>query len=271
MAGLLAAIRWKGTAMDSRLLRMLAACATLTITMSGVLFASSSPNEQKTPEPPVTPAVTAVNAKEHGAAGDGRTDDTQALQRALNAAEKAGPVCYLPAGHYRIDGSLVVPPGVTLCGASGGVPHSEHPIGTVLLAYSGKGKADGAPLVTLKPNAVIRNLVIHYPEQTLPEVVAYPWTIRGDGELCQVLDITITNPYQALDFGTCWNELHLIRNVFACPLKTGVFIDQCTDVGRVENVHFNPNFWTPHGPQARLSRRRHQGLPREEPRRLQDR
>jgi hypothetical protein len=59
-----------------------------------------------------------------------------------------------------------------------------------------------------------------------------------------VLDVTMTNPYQAIDFGTCWNELHMIRNVFACPLKIGVYVDQCTDVGRVENVHFNPNFWT---------------------------
>jgi len=189
-------------------------------------------------------ATEMVNAKEYGVIGDGIFDNTAALQAALKAAEKKGPICYLGSGHYRLNGSVVVPPGVTLCGASGGVPHSEHPIGTVLLAYGGKGKADGEPLVTLKPNAVIRNLVIHYPEQTLPDVVPYPWTIRGDGEMCQVLDITITNPYQALDFGTKWNELHIIRNVFACPLKIGVYIDQCTDVGRVENVHFNPNFWT---------------------------
>ncbi len=185
-----------------------------------------------------------VDAGEYGAVADGKSDDTAAVQKALNAAVDKGPVCYLGPGKYRLDGSLVVPPGVSLCGASGGVPHSEHPIGTVLLAYGGKGEADGEPLITLKPNAVIRNLVIHYPEQTLPDVVAYPWTIRGDGELCQVLDITMTNPYQALDFGSKWNELHLIRNVFACPLKIGVFIDQCTDIGRVENVHFNPNFWT---------------------------
>ena len=108
---------------------------------------------------------------------------------------------------------------------------------------AGRGKADGPPLITLKPNAVVRNMIIHYPEQTLPEVVPYPWTIRGDGELCQVIDVTMTNPYQAIDFGTCWNELHTIRNVFACPLKTGIYVDQCTDIGRIENVHFNPNFW----------------------------
>ena len=185
-----------------------------------------------------------VNAHDFGALGNGVSDATLALQKALDAAQTKGSICFIPAGQYRLDGSLLVPPGVTLLGASGGVPHSEHPIGTVLLAYGGRGKADGPPLVTLKPNAVIRNLTIHYPEQTLPEVVPYPWTIRGDGELCQVIDITMTNPYQAIDFGTCWNELHLIRNVFGCPLKTGVYIDQCTDIGRVENVHFNPNFWT---------------------------
>jgi len=74
-----------------------------------------------------------------------------------------------------------VPAGVTLCGASGGVPHSEHPIGTVLLAYGGRGQAEGEPLITLKPNAVVRNLVIHYPEHALSEVTPYPCSIRGMG------------------------------------------------------------------------------------------
>jgi len=121
-----------------------------------------------------------VNAKEYGVIGDGVFNNTTVLQTALDAAKTKGPICYFPSGHYRLNGSLVVPPGVTLCGASGGVPHSEHPIGTVLLTYGDKGKADGEPLITLKPNAVIRNLVIHYPEQTLPGVLPYPWTIRGE-------------------------------------------------------------------------------------------
>lgn len=185
-----------------------------------------------------------VDARAHGATGDGVTDDTAAIQAALNAAAEAGPVCLLPPGKYRIDGALNVPPGVTLTGASGGVPHSEHPIGTVLLAYGGRGDADGEPLVTLRPNAVIRQMTIHYPEQRLPDIAPYPWTIRIDGELCQIVDMTLTNPYQALDLGTNWNELHTVRNIFACPLKTGVYVDQCTDIGRIENVHFNPNFWT---------------------------
>ena len=198
----------------------------------------------ETASPSSTLTGSHVNARQHGAKSDGITDDTKALQRALDAAKSSGPVCYLPPGLYRLDGPLAVPPGVTLCGASGGVPHSEHPIGTVLLAFGGRGQPEGEPLITLKSNAVVRNLTIHYPEQTLPEVAPYPWSIRADGELCQILDLTLTNPYQAIDVGTKWNELHLVRNVFACPLKIGVYIDQCTDIGRIENVHFNPNFWT---------------------------
>jgi hypothetical protein len=193
---------------------------------------------------PSLSATNHVSARQFGAKGDGRNDDTAALQGALEAARQYGPMCYLPPGLYHVDGALTVPAGVTLCGASGGVPHSEHPVGTVLLAFGGRGQAGGEPLVTLKPNAVARNLVIHYPEQRFPEVVPYPWSIRVDGELCQVLDVTLTNPYQAIDAGSRWNELHLLRNVFACPLHTGIYIDQCSDIGRIENVHFNPNFWT---------------------------
>ncbi len=216
---------------------------TLGLVTPAVLAATASRGAQASDPVPGAQARH-VNAREYGVVGDGKADDAKALQAALDMARTNGPICFLPPGLYRVNSHLVVPPGVTLCGASGGVPHSEHPLGTVLLAFGGRGQADGEPLITLRPNAVVRNLTIHYPEQRLPDVAPYPWSIRIDGELCQVVDVTLTNPYQAIDAGTRWNELHLIRNVFACPLKTGVYIDQCTDIGRVENVHFNPNFWT---------------------------
>src|SRR5512140_18716 len=66
-----------------------------------------------------------INARALGAQADGKTDNTKALQAALDAAKTNGPVFFLPAGLYRVEGALVVPPGITLCGASGGVPHSE--------------------------------------------------------------------------------------------------------------------------------------------------
>lgn len=211
------------------------------------------------PAPPTAATHNVVNVRNHGAVGDGKTDDTAAIQAALDLAAKSTPLCLLPHGQYRINGSLAVPSGVTLFGASNGVPHSEHPLGAVLLAYGGRGQADGTPLITLKPNAALRNLLIHYPEQRIENVTPYPWTVRIDGELCQVLDVTMTNPYQAIDTGTLWNELHLIRNVFACPLSIGIYIDRCSDIGRIENVHFNPNFWSrmafePKGPDGNAIR-----------------
>ena len=210
------------------------------LTGAGMLGLASVANAQ-----PSTPILTnnVVNVREFGAVGDGKTDDTTAIQSALHQAATTTPVCFLPHGQYRVNGSLTVPAGVTLCGVSGGVPHSEHPVGSVLLAYGGRGHADGTPLITLKSNAVLRNVTIHYPEQRLDDVTPYPWTVRIDGELCQVLDVTMTNPFQGVDTGSRWNELHLIRNIFACPLSIGIYIDQCTDIGRIENVHFNPNFW----------------------------
>ena len=83
-------------------------------------------------------AASQVNARNYGAIGDGVADDTAAIQAALEAAVTKGPICFVPAGHYRLNGSLTVPPGATLAGASGGAPHSEHPIGTVLLAFGGR-------------------------------------------------------------------------------------------------------------------------------------
>jgi len=58
------------------------------------------------PEPPQQPAlgtVQVLNARDgYGALGDGQTDDTVPLQRAINDAARLGLNVYLPAGRYRI-------------------------------------------------------------------------------------------------------------------------------------------------------------------------
>jgi hypothetical protein len=181
---------------------------------------------------------------DYGALGNGKADDTPAIQKALDAAANQGGICFLPSGSYRLNASLTVPAGVTLKGCSDGIGHPKHPIGTVLHIYGGKGDIDAEPAIVLAFNASVRNLLIHYPEQRAPpQVVAYPWTIQIRGQMCQVVEVAMTNPYRAIDAGTHANELHLIRDVYACPLNIGIYVDRCTDVGRLENVHFNPNFW----------------------------
>lgn len=68
-------------------------------------------------------AVINVKADPYGAKGDGVTDDTAAIQAAIDAAFVAGGVeVYLPAGNYRIatSGGLTLRSGVTLDGAGPG-------------------------------------------------------------------------------------------------------------------------------------------------------
>src|SRR5690606_40471933 len=51
-------------------------------------------------------------------AGDGQTDDTAAIQAALDSAASrgAGSIVYLPSGRYRITRTLIVPPGTRVYG-----------------------------------------------------------------------------------------------------------------------------------------------------------
>ncbi len=185
------------------------------------------------------------NAADFGAKGDGKTDDGPSIQKALDEAGKAGggEVC-LPAGTYRIEGSIVIPSGVTLRGVWQAPHHSDQIWGTVIHAIGHRGEEDGPGLIQLSPSSTVQGLTIYYPEQRFPDIVPYPWAIQTKGGMHgTVLDITLVNAYQGIDFGSRHHELHLIRNVFGTVLRRGIYINNCTDIGRIENVHFNPHYW----------------------------
>ncbi len=170
-------------------------------------------------------------------------DATAMIQSQLDrVGTSGGGEVFLPAGRYRLDGSLQVPSGVTLQGSWESPHHAQGLKGTVLLAYGGRGDEKGPPLVVLGPSSALRGVTILYPEQMLPGVVPYPPSIRGTGMHSSVLDVTLVNSYFGIDFSQP-HELHHIRNVFGTPLHKGVVIDGCSDIGRVENVHFNPHYW----------------------------
>ena len=190
------------------------------------------------------------NVIDAGAMGDGDTDDTAAFQRALEAcAEAGGGVVFAPTGRYAIRGNLRIPSYVTLEGVwrspSSWTPADLESVerGTVLLAYAGKGDADGEPFIFLDGAATLKGVTIFHPEQIRSENPhPYPWTIAGEGDGCSILQVVMINPYQAVDFGTRVVGRHYINGLYAYALHKGLFINQCYDVGRVENVHFWP-FW----------------------------
>lgn len=55
---------------------------------------------------PVLTGVVAVNVSDHGAIGDGVTDDSAAIQAAVDEAQTSGRPVYLPAGAYAVSATL---------------------------------------------------------------------------------------------------------------------------------------------------------------------
>jgi len=190
---------------------------------------------------------------EFGARGDGQTDDTAAFQRALDAAAKSGGgIVYATRGVYLFSGHLVIPSAVTLKGVWESVPShvgirnpgAPKPTddGTTFLVTEGRGQEDAAPFITLTHNSTLKGVVLYYPEQKPDEEpAAYPWSIAMRGKNPAVLEVELLNSYNGIDAGH--NERHLIRDVQGQPLRRGIFVDDIYDIGRIENVHFNP-WWS---------------------------
>lgn len=212
--------------------------------------ASAAPIENK----PQT--ANEANVRNFGARGDAATDDTAAFQRALDSVHSAGGgTVYAPTGRYLFRGVLTIPEGVTLRGSFGCVPShtglrdqgqpKPGEDGTVLLVTAGKGKEDGEPFLTLNTNSSVAGLTFYYPEQITDAIpIAYPWTIAMRGKNPAAVDLELLNPYQAIDASR--NERHNVRNICGQPLRRGIWVDAIYDIGRIENVHFNP-WWNGHG------------------------
>lgn len=193
------------------------------------------------------------NVRDYGAKGDGKTDDTAAFQKALDAAGKAGGgTVHAPRGNYRFAGHLHVPSAVTLEGVWKSVPAHNglrdpglpKPTddGTTFLVTEGAGKEDGPPFLTLNTNSTLKGVVLYYPEQNEDDIPKpYPYAVALRGKNPAVLDVEMLNPYNGID--ATQNERHLIRNVQGQPLRRGVWVDSIYDIGRIENVHFNP-WWS---------------------------
>lgn len=184
-----------------------------------------------------------------GASAAGANDNTQAFQNALNAASgNGGGIVYAPPGNYYFAGHLIVPPGVTLEGSWEYVPShpranfKKTPTGTTLFVTENAGAEEGPAFITLAGNSTVKGVTIYYPNQiTTNEPIAYPYAIAMRGDNPAVLEVELLNPYNGIDAAD--NQRALIRDVHGQPLRRGIYVNRIMDVGRIENVHFNP-WWS---------------------------
>jgi len=191
-----------------------------------------------------------------GAKGDGTADDTAAVQTALDEAGQAGGgTVLLPAGNFNIAGHLSVPPGVTLKGTWqyvssdtgkrwGGEGAPKY--GTILLVTENAGNEQGDPFITLTDHATLQGVNVYYPNQKYDSAPdPYPWAVSMGGNNSAVIDVELLNPYKGIS--AVGAHRHLIRNVHGQPLRLGILVDQVYDIGRIENVHWNP-WWSNRSP-----------------------
>ena len=185
-----------------------------------------------------------VDPGQFGAKADGKTDDTAAIQKALDAADKQGGVVRLLPAKYLVGRSLKIPRGVALVGSNQAPVYIEPLIGTVILATGGRDKEDTPALFELGDSATVQGLTVFYPQQKPDAIHPYPWTFHLQGGDNTVENVTLINSYNGIRIGPEVNVRHRIRSVSGCVLRRGIWLDNCSDIGRIENVQWHCHWWS---------------------------
>ncbi len=179
-----------------------------------------------------------------GIRADGKTDDTAAIQKALDAAGKQGGVVRLPAGNYLVAGSLTIPVGVALVGCQQAPVYIEPLVGTVILATGGRDREDAPALFEMGDSSTVQGLTVFYPDQKPGDIHPYSWTFHLQGGDNTVANVTLINSYNGIRIGPESNVRHRIRSVAGCVLRRGIFVDACSDIGRIENIQWHCHWWS---------------------------
>lgn len=201
--------------------------------------------------------IYSYNVKDYGAVSDGVTDNTTIFQKLLTRlGDLGGGTLYVPGGKYVIKGNLTIPKGVTLRG-DWTKPSKDKalPDGTLLMAYAGRnGNERSTPFIEMAPETGLMDLAIWYPEQDSENITPYSPTIRYGlnnyfgNEYCNTKNVTLVNSYIGILFHyDNGGASPVVYNLYGTTLYKGIEIDKIADVGRIDGVHFSPDYWTNSG------------------------
>ncbi|KAH8666364.1 pectate lyase superfamily protein-domain-containing protein [Xylariales sp. PMI_506] len=87
-------------------------------TRPSVLLDGSNYYTRSKPQYETLDASSIVSVRTAGAVGDGTTDDTAAIQSAINSAAASGSLVYIDYGLYKITSPILIPPGSKITGES---------------------------------------------------------------------------------------------------------------------------------------------------------
>ena len=189
------------------------------------------------------------NVVELGAVPNRSADSTAVFQKALDAAGKAGGgIVEVPAGRFRINGTLSIPARRHAAGHLSRAAHRGPTHGREARRHRAAGlrgprqPRKGPPFIRLAGrNSAIAGLVVDYPEWKATDVppVPYPPCV-GFREHRERRHPGLLLPQSLRGDQAGPAHRHLVRNVTGYPSKRGIFVDECYDIGHIENVHFWP-------------------------------
>jgi hypothetical protein len=198
-----------------------------------------------------------VSVKDFGAVGNGTTDDTAAIQAAINYAISVGKSVFLPAGVYKISNTLTINAATEIVG-DGWQPYSAYSLtGTPGLGSWISVTHTGSPAILVtqiaggQTNGVkLRNFAMKWAHAApgvgwTPTVYDFAIKVYGCADVT-VEDMLLLNPYRGIQItgslSTPAGRLNLDR-VFGQPFNVGIDIDLSVDVSSIRRVHFWP-FWS---------------------------
>ncbi|RAR03803.1 glycoside hydrolase family 55 protein [Stemphylium lycopersici] len=112
-----------------------------------------------------------LSARSAGATGDGRTDDTQAVQNAINTAKSQNKVLFFEHGVYKVTNTIYVPPGSRMVGetfstimGSGSVfGNQNNPVPIMQIGRPGEsGSIEWSDMIVETQGATPGAIVIQY-------------------------------------------------------------------------------------------------------------
>ncbi len=181
--------------------------------------------------PAMSDVPKSVSAAAFGAKGDGVTDDTAAIQKALDSLTGGG-IVNLPAGRYLLSAALSIPGGVTLLGE--GARWENTATGLVV-------PKNGFSAVKLSNGSSVKAMAISYPNnQDVEKPEAYPPAILLEG---------INPSVESIVFDCAWIGVStppgggnagqgMFRDLTGFVHHCGIHLSGCRDVNRIVDVHW---------------------------------
>ncbi|MBE6767483.1 MAG: hypothetical protein E7549_01055 [Ruminococcaceae bacterium] len=174
------------------------------------------------------------------------TDCSPIIQALLNKlGEIGGGALYIPAGEYACYSPIELPIGTTILG-DWQIPDGKSPVEGTILAYYGEALSEefNTPFIVLNQSTEVRGIAVWYPNQSVSDPIPYPPALRPSWWSI-VKEITLINPWIGVAPRDC--DSPNIHNVYGTPLSIGIRVPMVTDIMRIEETYFAPDYWVNSG------------------------